>query len=92
MMTKGSGVVCNFCTLGGDYRAETANDSRPLLGAILSAALMLEYVGLEDEAAAIEAAVQNAVAGGHSTKEIGGRLGTREAGDYKVGVIQKHKA
>ena len=31
------------------------------MGAILSAALMLEYLGLSDEAAAIEAAVRDAV-------------------------------
>ena len=60
------------------------------MGAILSAALMLETLGLKDEAAAIEAAVQRAVSSGHGTKEIGGSLGTRETGDYIVGVIQKH--
>src|SRR5205809_2539224 len=62
------------------------------MGAILSAALMLEHLGLKNEAAAIEAAVKHAVAGGHGTKEIGGNLGTRETGDYITGVIQKHKA
>ena len=48
------------------------------IGAILSAALMLEYLGLEQEAAAIEAAVQESVATGNGTREIGGTLGTRE--------------
>ena len=62
------------------------------MGAILSAALMLEYLGLKNEAAAIDAAVKHAVAGGYGTKEIGGTLGTRETGDYITGVIQKHKA
>jgi len=57
------------------------------MGAILSAGLMLETLGLKDEAAAIEAAVKQAVVEGHGTKEIGGTLGTRETGDYIAGVI-----
>ena len=60
------------------------------MGAILSAALMLEYLGLKDEAAAIDLAVRKAVAGGHGTKEIGGTLGTRETGDYIANGI-KHQ-
>jgi 3-isopropylmalate dehydrogenase len=59
------------------------------MGAILSAALMLEYLGLTPEAAAIEAAVQEAVASGQGTKEIGGSLGTRETGDVIVRAIRK---
>ena len=51
------------------------------VGAILSAALMLEYLGRTKEAAAIEAAVKDAIVGGHGTAEIGGKLGTRETGD-----------
>ena len=50
------------------------------MGAILSAALMLDYLGLSAEAAAVEAAVQGAVAAGQGTREIGGSLGTRETG------------
>jgi isocitrate/isopropylmalate dehydrogenase len=42
---------------------------------------MLETLGLEDEARAIDAAVLRAVRGGHVTQDIAGRLGTREAGD-----------
>ena len=52
------------------------------VGAILSAALMLDYVGLAQEAAAIEAAVKDSVVTGHGTAEIGGTLGTKETGDY----------
>jgi len=52
------------------------------MGAILSAALMLDYAGWSAEAAAIESAVRDAVVSGNGTKEIGGSLGTRETGDY----------
>jgi 3-isopropylmalate dehydrogenase len=51
------------------------------MGAILSAALMLDYLGLRPESLAVEAAVQEAVVAGHGTNEIGGSLGTRETGD-----------
>ena len=57
-------------------------------GAILSAALMLEHLGLSAEAAAVEDAVARAVRGGHGPGEIGGTLGTRETGDYIAGEIR----
>jgi 3-isopropylmalate dehydrogenase len=59
------------------------------MGAILSAALMLDYLGLKPESLAVEAAVQEAVAAGQGTKEIGGSLGTRETGDYITARIRK---
>ncbi len=58
------------------------------MGAILSAALMLEYLGMTQEAAAVEAAVQAAVVSGNGTKEIGGSLGTRETGDYIANALK----
>ena len=52
------------------------------MGAILSAGLMLQSLGLVQEGAAVEAAVKHAVVTGNGTKEIGGTLGTRETGDF----------
>jgi 3-isopropylmalate dehydrogenase len=52
------------------------------MGAILSAALMLDTLGRNDEAAAIEKAVEAAVHADHTTVDIGGQLGTREVGDW----------
>ena len=51
------------------------------IGAILSAALMLETLGRPDDALRVERAVEAAVRDGDVTKDIGGSLGTREAGD-----------
>ena len=51
------------------------------IGAILSAALMLETLGRADDAQRIEVAVEQAVRAGDVTRDIGGSLGTREAGD-----------
>jgi 3-isopropylmalate dehydrogenase len=52
------------------------------MGAILSAALMLDNGGWAAEAVAIEQAVEAAVHEGQTTTDIGGRLGTREVGSW----------
>jgi 3-isopropylmalate dehydrogenase len=59
------------------------------MGAILSAALMLDYLGLKPESLAVEAAVQEAVVARQGTKEIGGSLGTRETGDYIAARVHR---
>jgi 3-isopropylmalate dehydrogenase len=59
------------------------------VGAILSAALMLETLGLKREAAAIEAAVRHAVVAREGTPDIGGRLGTSQTGDYITNTINQ---
>jgi 3-isopropylmalate dehydrogenase len=59
------------------------------MGAILSAALMLETLGWTAEAAAIESAVEAAVHSGTTTTDIGGKLGTREVGDWIAKRIQR---
>lgn len=66
------------------------NSANPI-GAILSAALMIESLGLAAEAAAIEAAVRDAVVSGQGTKDIGGTLGTRETGDYIANSIKRQR-
>jgi 3-isopropylmalate dehydrogenase len=61
------------------------NQANPF-GAILTAAMMLNHLGLAAETAKIEAAVLEAVRQKKSTQDIGGSLGTREAGEW---VAQK---
>ena len=51
------------------------------IGAILSAALMLDYLGKFNEAHMIERAVEAAVQAGDTTRDVGGTLGTRAVGD-----------
>jgi 3-isopropylmalate dehydrogenase len=50
------------------------------VGAILSAALLLETVGWSDAACRIETAVESAVRDELTTPDVGGRLGTTEVG------------
>jgi 3-isopropylmalate dehydrogenase len=57
-------------------------------GAILSAALMLEYLGHVDAARAVEAAVRDSIAGGETTRDLGGTLSTNEAGERIRGRIK----
>jgi 3-isopropylmalate dehydrogenase len=56
------------------------------MGAILTAALMLEHVGLNEAADKVNAAVLDAVEQKQTTQDIGGKLGTRECADW----IAKH--
>ncbi len=52
------------------------------MGAILTTAMMLAHLGLNREAAKIEAAVLEAVRQKKTTQDIGGTLGTREVGEW----------
>ncbi|HEX8097102.1 MAG TPA: 3-isopropylmalate dehydrogenase [Pyrinomonadaceae bacterium] len=49
-------------------------------GAILTAAMMLEYLGHYDAARAVERAVGEAIKSGETTRDLGGALSTPEAG------------
>jgi 3-isopropylmalate dehydrogenase len=57
-------------------------------GAILSAGLMLEYLGHAEAAGAVERAVREAVAAGETTRDLGGALSTPEAGERIRGRIK----
>ena len=57
------------------------------MGAVLSTALLLETLGHRAEAAAVEGAVEAAIAAGQTTTDIGGSLGTREVGDWIARAI-----
>jgi 3-isopropylmalate dehydrogenase len=50
------------------------------VGAILTAAMMLEYLGHETASRSIEKAVGASINDGQTTRDLGGRLSTREAG------------
>ena len=58
------------------------------VGAILSAALMCEHLGLEREARAIESAVRACVIDGRVTADAGGTLGTKETGQAVCDVLK----
>ncbi len=60
------------------------------VGAVLSAAMMLEEIGRPQEASAIRAAVRASVREGKTTTDLGGAMGTREVGDWMADYVTKH--
>lgn len=58
-------------------------------GAILSAALMLEYLGHVEAAEEVERAVRESVAEGETTRDLGGTLSTTQAGEKIRGRIRR---
>ena len=56
-------------------------------GAILTAAMMLAHLGFTKEFSRIEAAVLEAVRQKKTTQDIGGSLGTTEAGEWVAGRV-----
>ncbi len=71
---------------GSAPRFAGKNIANPI-GAIASMSLMLETLGLAEEAAAIDAAVLKAVRERQVTQDVGGTLGTSEAGDYIAKLV-----
>jgi len=61
-------------------------------GAVLSSAMMLDHLGLERKGNALRDAVRAAVRGKHTTMDLGGTLGTREAGDWLAEYVTKNPA
>jgi 3-isopropylmalate dehydrogenase len=59
------------------------------MAAVLTAALMLEYLGHPAEAAILERAVDRALAEGATTPDLGGTLGTAAAGDWLADAVAR---
>lgn len=51
------------------------------VGSILTAAMMLEYLGFDEAGRAVESAVRRSIEDGQTTRDLGGTLSTTEAGD-----------
>src|SRR5437764_9214034 len=75
------GRVSMFEPIHGSAPKYAGKDVANPIGAILTAAMMLDYLGHVDEAAMIERAVVGAIEGGETTKDLGGNLGTQAAGE-----------
>jgi 3-isopropylmalate dehydrogenase len=57
------------------------------IGAISTAAMMLDHLGLTEEAGRINSAVLEAVRQKKTTADVGGALGTRECADWIAGNV-----
>lgn len=78
------GATSMFEPVHGSAPDLAGKDRANPIAAILTAAMMLDHVGLAAEAAEIEAAVVSCIAEGRSTVDLGGNLGTAAAGDAVV--------
>ncbi|HVR39963.1 MAG TPA: 3-isopropylmalate dehydrogenase [Thermoanaerobaculia bacterium] len=75
------GRVSLFEPIHGSAPKYAGKDHANPIGAILTAAMMLEYLGHQDEANAIERAVTGAIEAEETTADLGGTLGTKAAGE-----------
>jgi 3-isopropylmalate dehydrogenase len=82
------GGLCLFEPVHGSSPPLAGKNVANPMGAILTAALMLEHLGWKEEGARIEAAVCSAVENERTTADIGGTLGTRETGEAICSVLR----
>ncbi|MCU1228338.1 MAG: 3-isopropylmalate dehydrogenase [Acidobacteria bacterium] len=82
------GRVSLFEPIHGSAPKYAGKDVANPIGAVLTAAMMLEYLGYQSEADAIEHAVVAAIDAGETTNDLGGTLGTKAA----AAAIVKHLA
>jgi len=75
------GRVSLFEPIHGSAPKYAGKDHANPVGAILTAAMMLDYLGFAEEANAIEQAVIGAIDAGETTSDLGGSLGTMAAGE-----------
>ena len=75
------GRTSMFEPVHGSAPPLAGRDEANPIGAILSAALMLETLGRRDDAGRVNRAVESAVADRAVTRDVGGELGTAAAGD-----------
>ncbi len=75
------GKVSLFEPIHGSAPKYAGKDVANPLGAILTASMMLEYLGYNEEAAIIERAANDAIHANETTNDLGGSLGTKAAGE-----------
>jgi 3-isopropylmalate dehydrogenase len=75
------GRVSLFEPIHGSAPKYAGQDIANPIGAILTAAMMLDYLGYADESRILEQAVTDTIKAGETTSDIGGTLGTKAAGE-----------
>jgi 3-isopropylmalate dehydrogenase len=82
-------TVCMFEPVHGSAPKFAGKNVVNPFAAIMSVQMMLEHLGWKIEASAIEAAVRECVRSAACTEDLGGTLGTREAGEAVCRVIER---
>ena len=81
------GQVSMFETVHGSAPGIAGKNLANPFAAFLTAGLMLDYLGFVREAAEVEKAIKEAIRQDRTTRDLGGSLGTREAGAWVVGEL-----
>ena len=84
------GQVSMFEPVHGSAPKYTGLNVANPIAAILSAQLMLEFLGFEEEGKLIENAVITAIHSDQTPRDLGGKLGTKEVGDFICEEIEKN--
>jgi len=83
------GRTCMFEPVHGSAPPIAGKNVANPFGAILTAAMMLAHLGMGSKAGKIEAAVREAVRQKKATADVGGSLGTREAGEWVASYVSR---
>jgi 3-isopropylmalate dehydrogenase len=86
------GKTCMFEPVHGSAPPIAGKNIANPFGAILTAAMMLTHLGMTAHAEKIEGAVLEAVQQRKCTADIGGSLGTREAGEWVANFVSHYEA
>jgi 3-isopropylmalate dehydrogenase len=86
------GQVSLFEPVHGSAPRFAGKDVANPIGAVLAAGMMLDHLGWEAGADAMRAAVKASIKEGRMTRDLGGVLGTRAAGDWLADHAAKHAA
>jgi 3-isopropylmalate dehydrogenase len=76
------GQISMFEPVHGSAPALAGRDLANPMAAILTVAMMLDYLGFPEIGAEIEEVVARAIRAAKTTPDLGGTLGTRAAGDW----------
>jgi 3-isopropylmalate dehydrogenase len=82
------GGACMFEPVHGSAPKFAGKNVANPFGAILTAGLMFEQLGMKEEALLIQKAVIQAIKKNQTTQDIGGKLGTRAVGDLVAKTIR----
>ena len=76
------GNVSMFEPVHGSAPKHAGKNMANPMAAILTVGMMLDYLGLPDQAAKIERVIVEAIRQDETTSDLGGALGTRQVGDW----------
>ena len=83
------GKVSLFEPVHGSAPKYTGQNVANPMGAVLTVQIMLDHLGMEEEGKLIEDCVKEAIDTGATTRDLGGKLGTKEVGDYLSTHVRK---